>query len=192
MASPSSRYSTIRVACGSIDATRAGTPPTGRRQVSRRDDEAGRPRRLLGGEADHAEAIIARAASSRWPTISRFEPLCRRKATEVGSLIATASPSQPASSRGYRPVRCGQQATEQAVAGDVGRSVPLKHDERSRSTVVSSALPLTRSSSSSGDRRPARRLEGAVAGHQTAGGRCRCFAGRVSSRAAASRHRGSA
>ena len=36
----------------------------------------------------------ARAASSCWPTMTRLLPHCRRKTARVGSLIATASPSQ--------------------------------------------------------------------------------------------------
>ena len=37
---------------------------------------------------------IASAASSFWPTISTLLPLWGRKTTDVGSLIAIASPSQ--------------------------------------------------------------------------------------------------
>src|SRR5208282_3220565 len=50
--------------------------------------------RVLGDEADDAAAVTPMAASSFWPTISRWLPPCRRKRAEVGSLMATGSPIQ--------------------------------------------------------------------------------------------------
>ena len=41
-----------------------------------------------------AAAVTPMAASSFWPTISRWLPPCRRKRAEVGSLMATGSPIQ--------------------------------------------------------------------------------------------------
>ena len=66
---------------------------------------------------------IPSAASSFWPITSRLLPLCRRKLTDVGSLIATASPNQahpaaghsvglpPASNSLSALLRCGSAGT---------------------------------------------------------------------------------
>ncbi len=44
--------------------------------------------------------IMASAASSFWPTMKTLPPLCGRNTTDVGSLIAIASPSQAESALG--------------------------------------------------------------------------------------------
>ena len=72
------------------------------------------------------------AASAFWPTIRRWLPPWRRKRAEVGSLIATGSPSQAWADRGDGgPGRGVEQ--RRGAAGCAARSaggVPLEDDRR--------------------------------------------------------------
>ena len=69
------------------------------------------------------------AASSLWPTISKLLPLCGRNTTAVGSLIATASPSQAWAATGGLPGTArGEQSLQRFVPFGIGRNVSFEHD----------------------------------------------------------------
>ena len=73
--------------------------------------------RILGGQAQQdRRGRRPSAASSFWPTISRLFPPSRRKRAEVGSLIATASPSHAWTERGDG--RPGRRPRAARAAGD--------------------------------------------------------------------------
>ena len=81
--------------------------------------------------------IMASAASSFWPTISRLLPLCGRKTAAVGSLIAIASPSQACSDlRRLGPGRGVEQRVQERVLAGDGRQVALEDDRRGRRPVL--------------------------------------------------------
>ena len=67
--------------------------------------------------------IMARAASSFWPTIKMLLPLCGRKTTLVGSLIEIASPSQAESALGAsgHSVFCNSSFKSGFLATSAGR-----------------------------------------------------------------------
>ena len=82
---------------------------------------------------------MARAASSCWPTISRLLPLCGRKTAAVGSLMATASPSQACSNRGGSgQAGASSSGVQERVLAGHGRHVALEDDRRGRRPVPGS------------------------------------------------------
>ncbi len=86
----------------------------------------------LGGKADEWPRRRRQAPPrSFWPTISRWLPPWRRKRAEVGSLIATGSPSQAWAERGDSGQRRQVELlAEQRVARQVGGGVSLEDDGR--------------------------------------------------------------
>ena len=80
-----------------------------------------------------AAAVTPRAASSFWPTISRWLPPCRRKRAEVG-LFDGHRVADPGLGRTQRcgPVRQVELLAEQGIARQVGGGVTLEDDRRPR------------------------------------------------------------